>query len=57
MDKEIIGTVRCRKCGKPIAYIYKIDTGHGFIYKEENAEARYVDRWGFVRNFCKGCMR
>ena len=45
------------KCKTVISITYQIDTGKEFQYKAENTADRYIDRWGFSRDFCKKCMR
>ena len=47
---------KCIRCGKEIAVTRQIITDEGFEHQTENAEARYIDRWGYPRNFCKKCM-
>lgn len=48
---------RCNTCGEIIAITYQIDTGSMYRYKSENTPERYIDKWGYARNFCKKCMR
>lgn len=54
---KIVGYTQCVKCGKVIAVTNQIETDNGFEYVTENAECRYIDKWGYVRNFCKDCMK
>ncbi len=54
---KIMGRTRCIKCGKTIAVTRQFETNVGFDYKTENAECRYIDKWGYARNFCKTCMK
>lgn len=48
---------KCNKCGRVIAVTRQYATDKGYEYGTENTECRYIDRWGFARNFCKDCMR
>ena len=48
---------KCIKCGRSIAITRQFCTDAGFEYETENAKCRYVDKWGFARNFCKTCMK
>lgn len=54
---KIVGYTRCNKCGKVIAVTEQIETDKGFDYIKQNKGCRYIDRWGFERNFCKKCMK
>lgn len=54
---RIVGRTKCRRCGRVIAVTRQIETPNGCEYVKENLPHRYTDRWGFERNFCKGCMR
>lgn len=54
---KIVGYTKCNKCGKVIAVTEQVETDKGFDYIKHNKECRYIDRWGFERNFCKKCMR
>lgn len=51
------GYTKCIKCGKTIATTRQFITDAGFEYETENAECRYIDKWGFARNYCKTCMK
>lgn len=53
----ISSSTKCIGCGKEIAITRQFITGAGFKYKTENAECRYIDKWGYARNFCKTCMK
>lgn len=53
----ITGYTKCNKCGKTIAVVKQIETNKGYEYIKLNKECRYIDKWGFERNFCKGCMK
>jgi len=48
---------RCRKCGTPISEILRYDNGREYTYEGRNLESRYIDRWGFARDYCKDCMK
>lgn len=48
---------KCIKCGKTIAVTRQFITDEGFTYKTENEECRYIDKWGYARNFCRTCMK
>lgn len=48
---------KCNKCGKTIAVTKQFISDTGFTYETENTENRYIDKWGFARNFCKACMK
>lgn len=52
----LMAYTKCNKCGRTIATTKQFVTGKGFEYKTENEDCRYIDRWGFARNFCKACM-
>ena len=54
---KIMGYTRCNKCGKVIAMVEQIETEKGYEYIKHNAPDRYVDKWGYERNFCKHCMK
>lgn len=53
----ISGYTRCIKCGKVIATTRQFITEHGFEYATKDEDCRYIDKWGFSRNFCKECMK
>lgn len=54
----ITANTKCIKCGKEIAVTRQFVTDEGFFdYKTENADCRFIDKWGYARNFCKACMR
>lgn len=53
----ISSSTKCIGCGKEIAITRQFITDTGFKYKTENAECRYIDKWGYARNFCKTCMK
>ena len=58
--KEFTGVksyTKCIKCGRSIAITRQFCTDTGFVYETENAKCRYIDKWGFARNFCKTCMK
>ena len=48
---------KCIKCGKTIAVTRQFISDAGFSYKTENTECRYIDKWGYARNFCRTCMK
>ena len=48
---------KCIKCGKTIAVTRQFISDAGFSYKTENTEYRYIDKWGYARNFCRTCMK
>lgn len=50
---EVITTQKCAKCKCVIAeYVRK-----GKSYKTVNLPNRFIDKWGYERNFCKDCMK
>lgn len=53
----ITSSTRCIRCGKEIAITRQFISDVGFVYKTENLKRRYIDKWGFPRNYCKGCMK
>lgn len=53
----VTSSTKCIRCGKEIAVTRQFITDAGFEYTTENAECRYIDRWGYERNFCKDCMK
>lgn len=53
---KIIAYTKCNKCGKIIAVTEQIETEEGFDYITKNEDCRYIDKWGYERNFCKECM-
>lgn len=58
--KEVTGIkayTKCNKCGRAIAITRQFITDAGFEYETENAVCRYIDKWGYARNFCKTCMK
>lgn len=60
MDREYTGLksyTKCNKCGRAISVTRQFITDKGYEYETEDAKCRYIDRWGFARNFCKTCMR
>ena len=60
MYKDFTGVeayTKCLKCGKTIAVTRQFDIGIEYIYETENLNCRYIDKWGFERNYCKSCMR
>lgn len=54
---KILPGKRCRKCGTPISEVLKHDNGKTYSYEKRNLESRYIDRWGFERDYCKCCMK
>lgn len=48
---------KCIKCGKTIAITKQIEGEDGFKYITENKDCRFIDKWGYERNFCKDCMK
>lgn len=48
---------KCIKCGRAIAITRQFITDNGFVYETDNAKCRYIDKWGFARNYCKACMK
>lgn len=56
MKNKVWSHKRCNVCKTVIAITYQIDTGSIYDYKIENTPERYIDRWGYARNFCKMCM-
>ena len=50
-------STKCVICGKEIATTRQFITDAGFEYKTENKDCRYIDKWGFARNFCKDCIK
>lgn len=57
METKIVARARCIKCGAVIGVVEQIDTGKEYRYNKVNLAIRYIDRWGYERNFCKKCMR
>ena len=60
MAKNFTGVesyTKCIKCGRVIATTRQFETGKGFEYETQNGRCRYIDRWGYARNFCKTCMK
>ena len=58
MDKTIHKEKKCNKCKKVIAYIYRIDdTENSYKFISENTSDRYIDKWGYERNYCKNCIK
>ena len=57
MSKTICNKKECNKCGKIIGYTYKIDIGNCYKFISENTQDRYIDKWGYGRNYCKSCIR
>lgn len=55
--KVIFTNRRCDKCSAVIARTYRIDTGTAYHFEVENTPERFIDKWGFGRNFCKKCMK
>ena len=53
--KELVKTVKCRRCGKTIADVVKTEP-YGKAREENNAD-RFIDKWGVARNYCIDCMR
>jgi hypothetical protein len=51
------GYTKCNKCGRIIAITRQFETENGFVYETDNAKCRYIDKWGFERNFCRTCMK
>lgn len=55
------GYTKCNKCGGTIAITrqFFVDKGERswYGYESENLDCRYIDKWGFARNFCKTCMK
>ena len=47
---------KCVKCGREIAVTRQFHTNEGFGYETEDHECRYIDKWGYRRNYCKECM-
>ena len=56
-EVKIIARTRCLKCGAVIEVVKQYDTGKEYQYKKFNLENRYIDKWGYDRNFCKKCMK
>lgn len=54
---KMVAYNKCIKCGKVISSTELVETETGFEYIKRNEECRYIDRWGYERNFCKGCMK
>ena len=52
----ITSSTRCIRCGKEIAITRQFMSEVGYVYRTENLKCRFIDKWGFPRNFCKGCM-
>jgi hypothetical protein len=52
-----VNETKCRKCGKVISVTNKIDTGKEYKYEKVNNDSRFIDKFGFERNFCKNCMK
>lgn len=53
----LTGYTVCNVCGEVIAKVRQIEIDTGFDYIKENMPNRYIDRWGYERNFCKKCMK
>lgn len=54
----LTSSTKCIKCGKVIAITRQAVTDEGhYKYFTENEECRFIDKWGYERNFCKKCMR
>lgn len=53
--KEIVGNMKCHRCGKVIANIVKTEP-YGRAHEENTAE-RFIDKWGGARNYCIDCMK
>ena len=56
-EVKIMARTRCLKCGAVIEVVKQYDTGKEYQYKKFSLENRYIDKWGYGRNFCKKCMR
>ena len=54
---RIMSYTKCIKCGRTIAVTKQFETETEYAYETENDECRYIDKWGYARNFCKSCMR
>lgn len=49
---------RCIKCGRKIEITRQFCTDEGeYGYETENLDCRFIDKWGFERNFCKACIK
>ena len=57
MNTKIIARTKCLKCGVVIEVVDQIDTGKEYQYKKRSLENRYIDKWGYSRNFCKRCIK
>lgn len=55
-EKRLFTTGKCNKCGKVITHTYQIDTDKAYRYETENTPDRYIDNWGYARDYCKKCM-
>lgn len=59
--KKLIGreeSCKCRKCRQTISMVNKYETEDGhYDYQVENLDNRFIDKWGYHRNFCKSCMK
>lgn len=54
---KIVAHTKCIRCGRVISVTEQFETETGSAYKKKNEDCRYIDKWGFERNICKGCMR
>ena len=49
---------RCIRCGREIAITRQFWTDKGWYgYETENFGCRFIDKWGFERNFCNACIK
>lgn len=48
---------RCIKCGRVIEETRQFISDKGYEYETENLGCRFIDKWGFERNFCKACIK
>lgn len=53
----ISSVTKCIKCGRAIAETRQFISDKGYEYKTENLECRFIDKWGYERNFCKTCIQ
>lgn len=50
-------TIRCLKCGKTIAVVYKDDNGKEYKFFEENLPTRFINDFGYESKSCKECLK
>lgn len=57
----IASHTKCNICGKEIAVTRQFFADKGercwYGYECEDLDCRFIDKWGFARNFCKTCMK